>query len=145
MIIIPMSSASGCFLRPGLCLSVYDFLLWHSWQRLCQLLESQNSSRFPRCGMMWSTSVAGCPHIAQSGCRIIHAFRAFLHAKVYPRSLAEARSSSARRVNSARRAFSFSRTSAACWAQYEPSVAHCVHPACAQGRRGFRVAIIRWW
>ena len=71
------------------------FLSWHRLHRLCQLLSLHISCSFPRCGMIWSTTVAGVSlpcrlHSTQSGWAFMYSFESLLHLDVYPRSCADA-------------------------------------------------------
>lgn len=56
------------------CISAIVLRLWQEWQRLWRLLRSVNTAQSPRCGWMWSTSVAGVrsprrAHSRQKGSR----------------------------------------------------------------------------
>ena len=71
------------------------FLSWHRLHRLCQLLSLHISCSFPRCGMIWSTTVAGVSlpcrlPSTQSGWAFRYSFESLLHLDVYPRSCADA-------------------------------------------------------
>ena len=73
--------------RSSRCLS----LLWQWAQRLCQLYSSQNNSISPRCGVIWSTTVAGVVtpfawQYTHNGWRNRNSTRALRHWLPYPRS-----------------------------------------------------------
>ena len=70
-------------------------IVFRSWQCLhngCQLFLSQKSCWLPRCGSMWSTTVAFTYlggfcfiHSAHKGCACRNNLLAFLHRALYPR------------------------------------------------------------
>lgn len=105
------------------------FLSWHCLHKLLQLLRSQNSLWSPRCGVMWSTTVAftyrgGCffMHSTHSGCACRYSRLAFCHFLPYPRFAADRTSSGC---------------SALCFSQYfVPGSTSCAQPGCLQGTFG---------
>ena len=69
------------------------FRSWHCLHNGCQFLSSQKSCGLPRCGRMWSTTVAGVntPRFKQAAHRGLLArkrLRAFRQSAPYPRSAA---------------------------------------------------------
>ena len=71
--------------------SVMVFRSWHRLHRACQLLWSQKSLGSPRCGMMWSTTVAFVIFFSfrqrtHKGCDARKILLARCHFSPYPRS-----------------------------------------------------------
>lgn len=74
----------------GFASSFHVFRSWHGLQRLCQLFLSQKRTWFPRCGLIWSTTVASTifPSFMQHtqyGCCRRYESLAFCHFLSYPR------------------------------------------------------------
>ena len=72
------------------------FLSWQALHSACQLASSQNSCSSPRCGTMWSITVAGVSrfsrrHSAQRGCFFRKSDRALRQRPSYPRCVAVSR------------------------------------------------------
>ena len=106
--------------------SVIVFTSWWCLQSGCQFLSSQNKIGLPRCGLMWSTTVAftSLPslwHWTQRGWHLRNLSLAFLHLLSYPRT-AESPCSCP--------------CSKACSSQYIPSTSFG-QPGCLHGFFGF--------
>ena len=68
----------------GLLSSFHVFLSWQGLQRLCQFFSSQNRTGSPRCGLIWSTTVAvtawpSFKHWTHKGCAFRYLALAFCH------------------------------------------------------------------
>nr|DAT32693.1 MAG TPA: hypothetical protein [Caudoviricetes sp.] len=92
----------------------------------CQFDSSQNNCLSPRCGIIWSTTVAltsrPCPlHSTHNGCSFRKRLLALRHLLSYPRPEDDSLSG---------------RCSFVCAGQYFPSVSPG-HPGCRQGFSGF--------
>ena len=107
--------------------SVKVFLSWHGLHKACQFSRSQNSLWSPRCGMIWSTTVAvtylPCfMHPAHSGWLCRNLFDSLCHLLLYPRLPADLVTSGC---------------SFKCSTQYFfPGSTRAAHPGCLQGTLG---------
>ena len=68
----------------GLLSSFHVFLSWQGLHRLCQFFSSQNRTGSPRCGLIWSTTVAvtawpSFKHWTHKGCAFKYLALAFCH------------------------------------------------------------------
>ena len=114
------------YLYSGALSFVQVFVSWHFLHKACQLLRSQNNFWSPRCGMMWSTTVAlvyspSAIHLTHSGWASRYFLLAFCHFEPYPRAAAEGRSSMWRGL---------------CFPQYFPFETSSGQPGCWQGVLG---------
>jgi len=123
----PQLWAGTQYMYTGLISWVSVFLSWCALHRACQLLRSQKSRSSPRCGMMWSTTVAfwyrpSLMHSTHSGCAFKYSLLAFCHALPYPLLPADRTSSGWRDL---------------CLSQYLlPLGTSSAHPGCLQGTLG---------